>query len=99
MLIDQQKSADQKNVVLDINQRRTELNDLEQQTLSIENRRRAAAGQVPYANWESYQASIDALSESRGKMKASQRPALPEDETFVTEAANVLIDYTKLQGR
>ncbi|MEG0171580.1 MAG: hypothetical protein RR605_11185, partial [Acinetobacter sp.] len=37
--------------------------------------------------------------ESRGKMKASQRPALPEDETFVTEAANVLIDYTKLQGR
>ena len=25
------------------------------------------------------------------------RPALPEEETFITEAANVLIDYAKLQ--
>jgi carboxyl-terminal processing protease len=94
-----QKSIDQKQVVLDINQRRAELIDLEKQSLNVENQRRVATGQAPYANWESYQASIDALSESRGKMKASQRPALPEDETFVTEAANVLIDYTKLQGR
>ena len=37
----------------------------------------------PYANWESYQASLDALVESRAKMKANQRPALPEDEAFV----------------
>jgi carboxyl-terminal processing protease len=94
-----QKGTDQKQVELDINQRRAELIDLEKQSLNVENQRRVATGQAPYANWESYQASIDALSESRGKMKASQRPALPEDEAFVTEAANVLIDYTKLQGR
>ncbi|WP_228151979.1 hypothetical protein, partial [Acinetobacter baumannii] len=28
-----------------------------------------------------------------------QRPALPEEETFVNEAANVLMDYAKLQNR
>lgn len=94
-----QKSAEQKKVVLDIDQRRAELIDLEKQTLNVENQRRAASGQAPYANWESYQASIDALVESRAKMKAHLRPALPEEETFVTEAANVLLDYAKLQSR
>ncbi|WP_349032976.1 carboxy terminal-processing peptidase [Acinetobacter sp. 3657] len=94
-----QKTSAQKKVVLDINQRRAELIDLEQQTLNAENQRRLATGQKPYANWESYQASIDALVESRAKMKAHQRPALPEEEVFVTEAANVLLDYAKLQGR
>ena len=93
------KSADQKKVVLDIDQRRAELMDLEKQTLAVENQRRTETGQAPYANWESYQASIDALVESRAKMKAHLRPALPEEETFVTEAANVLLDYAKLQGR
>ena len=93
------KTSEQKKVVLDIDQRRAELMDLEKQTLAVENQRRVATGQVPYANWESYQASIDALVESRAKMKAHLRPALPEEETFVTEAANVLLDYAKLQGR
>jgi len=93
-----QKSSDQKKVELDIAQRRAELIDLEKQTLNAENQRRIATGQAPYANWESYQASIDALIESRAKMKAYARPALPEEETFITEAANVLIDYAKLQS-
>lgn len=92
-------TSDQKQVVLDINKRRAELLGLEKQTLDAENERRAATGQKPFANWESYQASLDALAESRAKMKASQRPALPEEETFVTEAANVLMDYAKLQNR
>lgn len=91
--------SDQKQVVLDIDKRRAELLGLEKQTLDAENERRAATGQKPFANWESYQASLDALAESRAKMKASQRPALPEEETFVTEAANVLMDYAKLQNR
>ncbi|MFW2057774.1 carboxy terminal-processing peptidase [Acinetobacter haemolyticus] len=94
-----QKTSDQKQVVLDINQRRAELIDLEKQTLEAENQRRVASGQKPYANWESYQASIDALIEARAKMKAHQRPPLPEEEAFVTEAANVLLDYAKLQAR
>lgn len=92
-------TSDQKQVVLDIDKRRAELLGLEKQTLDAENERRAATGQKPFANWESYQASFDALAESRAKMKASQRPALPEEETFVTEAANVLMDYAKLQNR
>lgn len=92
-------TSEQKQVVLDIDKRRVELLGLEKQTLDAENERRAASGQKPFANWESYQASLDALAESRAKMKASQRPALPEEETFVTEAANVLMDYAKLQNR
>ncbi|MDD9315768.1 carboxy terminal-processing peptidase [Acinetobacter lactucae] len=92
-------TSEQKQVVLDIDKRRAELLGLEKQTLDAENERRAATGQKPFANWESYQASLDALAESRAKMKASQRPALPEEETFVTEAANVLMDYAKLQNR
>lgn len=92
-------TSEQKQVVLDIDKRRAELLALEKKTLDAENERRAASGQKPFANWESYQASLDALAESRAKMKASQRPALPEEETFVTEAANVLMDYAKLQNR
>ena len=92
------KTDEQKRVVLDIDQRKAELNALEQQTLESENQRRAVTGQKPYANWESYQASIDALIESRAKMKAAKRPALAEEEVFVTESAQVLLDYAKLQS-
>lgn len=92
-------TSDQKQVVLDIDKRRAELLSLEKQTLDAENERRVATGQKPFANWESYQASLDALAESRAKMKTNQRPALPEEETFVNEAANVLMDYAKLQNR
>ncbi|WP_098732938.1 carboxy terminal-processing peptidase [Acinetobacter baumannii] len=92
-------TSDQKQVVLDIDKRRAELLSLEKQSLDAENERRIATGQKPFPNWESYQASLDALAESRAKMKANQRPALPEEETFVNEAANVLMDYAKLQNR
>ncbi|OAL80108.1 peptidase S41 [Acinetobacter sp. SFB] len=92
------KTEEQKRVVLDIDQRKAELNALEQKTLEAENQRRAVTGQKPYPNWESYQASMDALIESRSKMKATQRPALPEEEVFVTESANILLDYAKLQS-
>ena len=92
-----QTAKDQKKIVLDINKRKAELSALEQKTLEAENKRRVATGKKPYANWESYQASLDALAESRAKMKANQRPALPEEETFVTEAANVLLDLADLK--
>lgn len=65
-------TSDQKQVVLDIDKRRAELLSLEKQTLDAENERRVATGQKPFANWESYQASLDALAESRAKMKANQ---------------------------
>ena len=92
------KTEEQKRVVLDIDQRKAELNALEQKTLESENQRRAVTGQKPYANWESYQAAMDALIESRSKMKATQRPALPEEEVFVTESANISLDDAKLQS-
>lgn len=76
-------TSDQKQVVLDIDKRRAELLSLEKQTLDAENERRIATGQKPFPNWESYQASLDALAESRAKMKANQRPALPDRKSVV----------------
>lgn len=93
------ETKDQKRVMLDIDQRKAEILRLEKQTLDAENQRRLATGLKPFSNWESYQASLDALSESRAKMKATARPPLPEEEAFVDEAANVLLDYSKLQGQ
>ena len=92
-----QVAKEQKKIVLDIDKRKAELIALEQKTLDAENKRRTETGKKPYPNWESYQASMDALVESRSKIKANQRPALPEEETFVTEAANVLLDLNHLK--
>ena len=92
-------SSDKKRVVLDLEQRKADLIALEQKTLEAENKRRVAVGEKPYSNWESYQASLEALVEARAKMKATQRPPLPEEETFVKEAANILFDYAQLQAQ
>ncbi len=91
------KASDEKTVVLDIDARKAEIQALEAQTLANENRRREATGLKPYANWESYQASIDARNEARAKMKAAKRPPLPEEEAFVAESAKILLDMTDLQ--
>ncbi|MFT4021335.1 MAG: carboxy terminal-processing peptidase [Acinetobacter sp.] len=93
------KTDDEKRMVLDIDQRKAQIDGLEKQTLDAENERRRLTGLKPYANWESYQASLEALAEARAKMKANARPALPEEETFVNEAANVLLDYAKIQKK
>lgn len=90
------QAKEQKKVVLDIDQRKAELIALEQKTLDAENKRRAVTKQKPFANWESYQASQDALIEARAKIKANKRPPLPEEETFVNEAANILMDYAQV---
>lgn len=91
------QSADEKQFELDINARKAKIKELEDLTLANENQRRATTGLKPYANWESYQAAMDALSESRAKMKAAKRPPLPEEETFVTESAQILLDMIDLQ--
>ncbi|OUY08623.1 carboxy terminal-processing peptidase [Acinetobacter populi] len=91
------KAADEKKVVLDIDQRKAEINALEAQTLAVENARRQATNLAPYANWESYQAALDARSEARAKMKEAKRPPLPEEEAFVTESAQILLDMIDLQ--
>jgi carboxyl-terminal processing protease len=91
------KTKDRKQSSLNIELRKREIKELEAETLRAENTRRAATGQSAYPNWESYQAALDARSESRAKMKAAQRPQLPEDEAFVDESANILLDLVKLQ--
>ena len=92
-----EKTKDKKQSSLNIDVRKREIKDLETETLRAENVRRTATGLQPYANWESYQAALDARSESRAKMKAAQRPPLPEDEAFITESANILMDMVGLQ--
>src|SRR5690606_13653960 len=91
------KAEEEKRQVLDLQQRKAELIAMEQKTVDAENTRRVATGLKPYPNWESYQASLDALIETRAKIKPKERPALPEEEAFVIEAANVLLDYANLQ--
>lgn len=77
---------------LSFNTRFAQLKEVEAMTLKAENQRRQATGLAPYANWESYQAASDAQSEQRGRMPASQRPKLPEDDVFMYESGNILID-------
>lgn len=91
------KLLDDKQVSLDLDERKKQIHDVEKTTLDSENVRRVATGLKPYANWEVYQTSLDALAETRAKMKAAHRPQLPEDEVFVSEAENVLLDYAQLQ--
>jgi carboxyl-terminal processing protease len=91
------KNKDRKQSSLNIDVRRAELKQLEAETLNADNKRRAATNEQPYPNWESYQAALDARSESRAKMKAAKRPPLIEEEAFVTESANVLLDMVNLQ--
>lgn len=91
------KNKDKKQASLDIDVRRQEMKQLEAETLKAENERRKVTGEQPYQNWESYQAALDARSEARAKMKANQRPPLPEDEAFVTESSNILLDMVKEQ--
>src|SRR5690606_20372971 len=92
-------AEEEKRQVLDLQQRKAELIAMEQKTIEAEIARRITTGLKHYQNWESYQASMDSLIETRAKMKAKERPALTEEEAFVNEAANVLLDYAKLQAK
>jgi len=91
-------NKNRKTLSLNVNQRRQELQQIEQITLQTENKRRVATGLTPYANWETYQAALDAQAEIRAKQKMSDRPVLPEEEAYVLEAAQVLLDEDKLRA-
>jgi len=86
------ENKDRKQLALDIDVRRKELKDLETETLAAENTRRQATGLAPYPNWQTYQIAVDAQSEARAKLSLLQRPPLPEEEVFITESANILLD-------
>ena len=76
---------------LDINSRRAKMQLIEKRSLEAENKRLIATGERPYANWNTYQAAMDAKFEERSQMKALERPELPEDEAFINEAAYIML--------
>ena len=82
---------EKKPVPLDINSRRAKMQLIEKRSLEAENRRLIATGERPYSNWNTYQAAMDAKFEERSRMKAKERPELPEDEAFINEAAYIML--------
>ena len=82
---------EKKPINLDINSRRAKMQLIEKRSLEAENKRLIATGERPYANWNTYQAAMDAKFEERSRMKADDRPELLEDEAFINEAANIML--------
>ena len=82
---------EKKPILLDINSRRAKMQLIEKRSLEAENKRLIATGERPYANWNTYQAAMDAKFEERSRMKAKERPELPEDEAFINEAAYIML--------
>lgn len=85
-------NKDRKVLALDIDVRRAEIKELDAQSLAAENERRSKTGLAPYPNWQTYQAALDAQAEARAKIPEGKRPPMPEEEAFITESANILID-------
>lgn len=75
--------------------RAKKMHDIEDQTLAAENARRMATGEAPYTSWGTYQASLDAQFEEWGRLKENERPKLPEEEAYITEAAHIMFDAAK----
>ena len=82
---------EKKPIPLDINSRRAKMQLIEKRSLEAENKRLIATGERPYANWNTYQAAMDAKFEERSQMKESERPELTEDEAFIKEAAYIML--------
>lgn len=82
---------EKKPVALDINKRRAKMQLIEKRSLEAENKRQIASGERPYANWNIYQAAMDAKFEERSQMKAGERPELLEDEAYINEAAYIML--------
>ncbi|WP_372830438.1 carboxy terminal-processing peptidase [Psychrobacter maritimus] len=82
---------EKKPIPLDINSRRAKMQLIEKRSLEAENKRLIATGERPYANWNTYQAAMDAKFEERSQMKERERPELPEDEAFINEAAYIML--------
>ena len=78
-------------ITLDINSRRAKMKLVEKRSLEAENQRLKASGENLYANWNTYQAAMDAKFEERSQMKALERPQLPEDEAYINEAAYLML--------
>jgi carboxyl-terminal processing protease len=78
---------DKTQISLNEVRRRDEQKDMDEKRLAMENRRRATKGQDLLKNWHEAEAAQDKDSEDPDPSKEK-----PEDQAFVTEAANVLLD-------
>ncbi|HNN28738.1 MAG TPA: carboxy terminal-processing peptidase, partial [Agitococcus sp.] len=72
--------------------RKKEQEELDNKRLAIENERRAAKGQELLKTWREAEAAND--EEKEDELADSNKKEKPEDEAFVKEAAEVLLDAT-----
>lgn len=81
-----------KETVISLNEktRKAEQEDLDKKRLAIENTRRAAKGQELLKTWREVEAESDEDKEE--ELADPSKKEKPEDEAFVKEAAEILID-------
>jgi carboxyl-terminal processing protease len=80
----------QKTLSLNQKVREQEKKDLDDKRLAMENRRRAAKGQPPLKTWREADADPDAGNADSDD--ADPEKEKPEDDAFLQEAGNILID-------
>ena len=84
-----------KDTAISLNEtkRRQEQDELDAKRLAIENERRTAKGQALLKTWREAEAANDEENSSVPEEFAEpSKKEKPEDEAFVTEAAQILLD-------
>ncbi len=104
------KQSDQKTVSLDINQRRQEQQQLEQQMLALANAHRKATGKPPYKDYKTFENAQDA-ADTAGDNDSSggADDTLPtqtagsegndKTDAYETESANILLDMIHIYAQ
>lgn len=83
-----------KDTIVSLNEakRRKEQDDLDAKRLAIENERRIAKGQTLLKTWREADAANDEEKAITEEFAEPNKKPKPEDEAFVTEAAQILLD-------
>jgi carboxyl-terminal processing protease len=77
----------QKIVSLNFAKRKQEKTEINEKRLTMENKRRLAKGQLPVKNWQEIEDEEEKLAE-----EADPKREKPEDNAFISEAAQILLD-------
>lgn len=77
---------------LDLNKRQKEQQDIEQQTLRMENTRRLAKGEKPFENYAALKAEKDPENEDENP-KPKDDTIKPAEDPYLQEAGHVLADF------
>ncbi len=83
-----------KDTTISLNEakRRKEQDDLDAKRLAIENERRTTKGQALLKTWREAEAASDEDKAANDEFAEPSKKEKPEDEAFVTEAAQILLD-------